>query len=115
MDNEFAFAVVFSENNIMTDMITKVNQASVDNNALLTKASLPKFSLRGNYCSYMISLDNYRSISKSKLLIRRANTSDVGAMQLFFNQEATKKHANGKFLHVFTHIDANHVILTRKG
>ena len=90
-DNEFAFAVVFSENKIMTDMIAKVDQASVNNGALLKKASLPKFNLRGNYCSYMISLDNYRTISKSELLIRRAKTSDVGDMLIFFNREASKK------------------------
>ena len=106
VDNEFAFAVVFSENKIMTDMITKVNQASLNNNALLKKASLPKFSLRGNYCSYMISLDNYRSISKYKLFIRRANTSDVRAMQLFFNQEASKKQLYPSY--DFSHLHSNY-------
>jgi hypothetical protein len=54
----------------------------------------------------MISLDNYRSISKSKLFIRRANTSDVGAMQLFFNQEASKKQLYPSY--DFSHLHSNY-------
>ena len=90
-DNEFVYTVVFSENNIMTNIIAKVDRAWRDNKPLISRASLPNYSFCGSYCSYMISLKNRRKTKKSTFLIRKAQKNDIIKMQLFFNQEAHKK------------------------
>lgn len=89
--NEFVYTIIFSENKVMTDMIAKVDLAGIDNEPLLQRASLPKYSLCGSYCSHMISLKSRRNTKKSNLLIRRAKKIDIEAMQFFFNREAHKK------------------------
>jgi hypothetical protein len=84
-ENEISHAVIFSENKTMTDLIEKVDDH------FLKKASLLKFSLYGDYCSYMISLSKQRKKKKSNLHIRKAESKDIETMQLFFNKEAPSK------------------------
>ena len=89
--NEFVYTVIFSENKVMTDMIAKVDRASIDNESLLKRASLPKYILCGSYSSFMISLKSRRKKIKTNLLIRKAKKTDIEAMQFFLNREAPKK------------------------
>jgi len=84
-ENGLGHTVVFSENKIMTDLIAR------GNDELLKKLSLPKYAIYGKYCSYMISLTKRRKKRMTTLLIRKANINDVNKMQLFFNDEASKK------------------------
>lgn len=84
-ENGLGHTVVFSENKIMTDLIAR------GNDELLKKLSLPKYSIQGKYCSYMISLSKRRKKRTSNLLIRKAQLNDVNKMQKFFNMEAKKK------------------------
>lgn len=90
-NNEFVYTVVFSENNIMTNIIEKVNHAWRDNKPIIKRASLPNYSFCGSYCSFMISLKNKRKAKKSTFFIRKAKKNDINEMQIFFNQEAHKK------------------------
>ena len=89
--DEFIYSIVFSENKLMTDMIAKVDQASMNNKSLIKRASLPRFSLCGSYYSYMVSLKRRRKIKKTNHVIKKAKKNDIKAIQLFFSREAHKK------------------------
>ena len=88
---EFVYSIVFSDNKVMTDMIAKVDQATIDNRSLIRRASLPRYSLCGTYHSYMVSLKSTRKIKKSNLIVKKAEKNDIESMQSFFNREAHKK------------------------
>ncbi len=84
-ENEISYAVIFSENKTMTDLIEKVDDH------FLKKTSLLKFTLYGDYCSYVVPLSKRRKKRRSNLKIRKAEVEDIETMQIFFNKEAASK------------------------
>ncbi len=84
LENEFAQTVIFTDNNIMLELIKKLSGRA-------EKLSIPMYLLAGDYITYTLLLSKKITRTKSHLNIRWATSNDIDRMQDFFDEEAPKK------------------------